>query len=258
MGVSVMAPAGLVIPEIGYCVHRKCGPEWVIVSTMIDFHDITYIVAGSGTYIVNGEVYPVTAGDILYIPPGNTRQAWTSHDNLIELYAVNFQLPGQVLPFGYVNDLGYDPKLAGLFTQMTRVWMEREEMYVADAGSVAMQIICELYRRVCCDKPVNRIDERVEKVKYFINENYNTELSLSGLARVAGLNPVYLGALFSRNESCTVKEYINKVRVQHAYEIIRTEKLSINDVALSCGYADAFYFSRVFKRYIGVSPSQVC
>jgi YesN/AraC family two-component response regulator len=77
------------------------------------------------------------------------------------------------------------------------------------------------------------------------------------LAKLVGLSPVYLGALFSQKEACSVKEYINKIRVQNAYEIIRTERLSVNNVALDCGYTDAFYFSRVFKKYMGVSPSKV-
>jgi transcriptional regulator GlxA family with amidase domain len=54
-----------------------------------------------------------------------------------------------------------------------------------------------------------------------------------------------------------VKEYVNRIRVSHALEIIRAENLPISDVALACGFSDAFYFSRVFKQHIGVPPSKV-
>jgi AraC-like DNA-binding protein len=200
--------------------------------------------------------YEVSAGDLIYIPPDRKRQAWTAANSPMELYAINFFLD-DLLPFEPVSPLGYDPKLISYLSQLTRCWTEREEMYLMDAGALTLQIISELYRRLCMNKPVNHLDDRIEKVKNYINENYQEKLNLSNLSKLVGLSPVYLGALFSQKESCSVKEYINKVRIQNAYEIIRTERLSVNNVALDCGYTDAFYFSRVFKKYMGVSPSKV-
>jgi AraC-like DNA-binding protein len=244
------------VPEVLIYVHRKCSPEWIIETNVIDFHDITYVVAGAGCYMIDDVRYDVSAGDLIYIPPERKRQAWTIASNLMELYAINFFLE-DVMPFDYVSPLGFDPKLISYFSQLTRCWTEKEEMYQLDAGALTLQIISELYRRLRMNKPVNHLDERIERIKNYINENYHQKLSLSNLARLVGLSPVYLGALFSQKEACSVKEYINKVRVQNAYEIIRTERLSVNNVALDCGYTDAFYFSRVFKKYIGVSPSKV-
>jgi AraC-like DNA-binding protein len=245
-----------VVPEVLLYVHRKCSPEWIIETRIIDFHDITYVVSGAGCYIIDDERFEVSAGDLIYIPPDRKRQAWTAAGSPMELYALNF-FSDDMLPFGPVSQLGYDPKLLTFYSQLTRCWMEREEMYQLDAGALTLQIISELYRRLCKNKPVNHLDDRIERVKNYINENYQEKLSLSNLARLVGLSPVYLGALFSQKEACSVKEYINKVRIQNAYEIIRTERLSVNDVALDCGYTDAFYFSRVFKKYMGVSPSKV-
>jgi AraC-like DNA-binding protein len=244
------------IPEIVYYVHRKCSADWVIEAKANDFHDITYVVSGAGCYLIDGVSCDVSAGDLIYIPPDKLRQAWTTADSPMEVYAVNF-FTENVLPFEYINPLGYDPKLIAYFSQLTRCWTEREEMYQLDAGALTLQIICELYRRLCMNKPVNQLDDRIEKVKNHINENYQGKLNLTELAKLVGLSPVYLGALFAQKESCSVKEYINKVRIQNAYEIIRTEHLSVNNVALDCGYTDAFYFSRVFKKYMGVSPSKV-
>jgi AraC-like DNA-binding protein len=214
------------------------------------------VANGAGCYLIDDVRYNVSAGDLIYIPPDKKRQAWTDADSPLEVYAINFFLEDR-LPFGYINPLGYDPKLISFFSQLTRCWTEREELYQLDAGALTLQIICELYRRLCMNKPVNHLDDRIEKVKNYINENYQEKLNLSCLAKLVGLSPVYLGALFSQKEACSVKEYINKIRVQNAYEIIRTERLSVNNVALDCGYTDAFYFSRVFKKYMGVSPSKV-
>jgi len=246
------------IPYIIYYVYRKCSADWVIEHSITDFHDLTYVVSGEGVYKINNVEMPVSAGDIVYIPFGHKRQAWTKSDNPMELYAINFLLnSGEPLPFDFVSHLGYDPKMIALSTQLTRVWREKEELYEIDANALALQIFCELVRRLCNNKPANRMDGRIEKVKNYINENYEKPMTVPDLARIVGLHPTYLGALFMQQESCSIKDYINKIRVNQAYEIIRTEMLPVNEVAYSCGYMDTFYFSRVFKKHIGLPPSHV-
>ncbi|MCL2718813.1 MAG: AraC family transcriptional regulator [Lachnospiraceae bacterium] len=246
------------LPTITYFIYRKCNSDWVIENKVVDFHDLTYIVSGKGVYLIDGVENPVSAGDLVYISNGHIRQAWTSHDEPLEVYAINFtQNPETLLPFSFVSKIGHDPKIIALFTQLTRVWREREELFSVDASALSLQIIVELIRRLCKDKPENRMDLRIEKVKDYINVNYEKPLSVPELADIVGLHPTYLGALFMQCESQSIKDYINKIRINQAYEIIRAEMLPVNEVAYICGYTDTFYFSRVFKKYIGVPPSQV-
>jgi AraC-like DNA-binding protein len=252
------------IPNVEYYVYRKCWPDWVIGSCVTDFHDLSYVVAGEGIYWINGVETRVAAGDVIYIPPGNLREARTFPEALMEIYAINFiVLPfgdtanDDVLPFDYVNHIGYDPKVLSLFKQLTRVWMEKEELYQIDARSLAMLIISELLRRLFKDKLIKPVDSRIESVKDYINEHYQSPLSVPLLAKETGLCPVYLGALFMRYEACSISEYINKIRINHALEILRVKKLSVKETAYACGYADSFYFSRLFKKYTGIAPSQV-
>jgi two-component system response regulator YesN len=120
-----------------------------------------------------------------------------------------------------------------------------------------MLIISELLRRLYKDELIKPIDNRLESIKDYINENYQSALSVPLLAKETGLCPVYLGALFMRYESCSINEYINKIRINHAIEILQVKKLSVKEAAYACGYSDAFYFSRIFKKHIGITPSQV-
>lgn len=252
------------VPDIEYYIYRRCHVDWVILSSVIEFHDLSYIMSGEGVYLINGVEYPVAAGDVIYVPPGSERQAWTAYNNPMKLYASNFHLfafngvtNSSILPFGYVNYVGHDPKLINLYAQLTRVWTGKEALYQLDARAMLVCIINELARRLCLNKPINHIDKRIERIKDFIGENFHKPLSMTAMAEMVGLSPVYLGVLFSRHEACSVHEYINKVRINHAHEILQTEKLSIKEIAYSCGFTDPFYFSRMFKKYRGISPSDV-
>ena len=252
------------IPDIGYFIYRKCFPGWEIEKSVIDFHDLTYIIAGTGTYYIDETEMTVSAGDVLYITPGRIREAKSSVDEPMEMFAINFKLipyreadNNSRLPFQLQNPIGYDPRLVFLCRQLTRVWIEKKDLYIIEARAAAMQIISELIRRVYQNMPVTAFDARVEKVKNYIHENFNDPLTLKQLAKIAELNDVYLGTLFKKTEGITINSYINKIRVNHATDIMLSEKVSVSEVAYRCGFQDAFYFCRVFKKYKGYPPSEV-
>ena len=77
------------LPKISYFVHRVCTPEWIIARQLIDFHDLTYVAAGQGEYIIDDVAHPVSQGDLIYIKPGTWREASTSAGQPMQLYAFN-------------------------------------------------------------------------------------------------------------------------------------------------------------------------
>jgi AraC-like DNA-binding protein len=251
------------IPDIGYFTYRKCFQGWEIEKSLIDFHDLSYVVAGQGMYYINGEELPVKAGDVLYITPGNTREARSTED-LMELFAINFKFLdyGGVnnlcfLPFELKNEVGNDSRLVYLFKQLTRIWIEKNAFYTVEARAVTLRILCELMRIVYRKMPFAAYDARIELIKDYINEHYETRLTLKELAAIVDLNGVYLGTLFKKTEGISINAYINKIRITHAIDIILIEKATIAEAAYRCGFSDAFYFCRVFKKQYGYPPSEL-
>jgi AraC-like DNA-binding protein len=251
------------IPDIGYFTYRKCFPGWEIEASVIDFHDLSYVVAGRGSYYINGEELAVKAGDMLYITPGATREAKSS-DDLMELFAINFKFldiggvnNGSLLPFELKTEVGAKPRLVYLFKQLTRIWIEKNAFYRVEARAVTLRILCELMRIAQKKTPFAAYDARIEIIKDYINEHYDIRLTLKDLAAIVDLNDVYLGTLFKKTEGVTINAYINKIRVTHAIDIILIEKTTITEAAYRCGFSDAFYFCRVFKKLYGYPPSEL-
>lgn len=97
----------------------------------------------------------------------------------------------------------------------------------------------------------------VKKIKEYIKENYsNTELSVERIAQVFHLNPVYTGALFKQYENITMSNYINNLRVESALEKLNDISFSITEISKFVGFYDSNYFTRVFKRNMGITPSE--
>ncbi|MDR0309037.1 MAG: AraC family transcriptional regulator [Coriobacteriales bacterium] len=90
----------------------------------------------------------------------------------------------------------------------------------------------------------------------FITENYMDNISLSDVAHAASVHPTYLSRLFHHYTSCSLREYINRLRVTKARKLLLDPSKSILAISYEVGFFDQSYFSRVFKLIEGITPGQ--
>lgn len=96
----------------------------------------------------------------------------------------------------------------------------------------------------------------VSKVKKFITNNYYRNLTLEEIAESVFLSPYYVSRVFKEDQNLTVMDYLTKVRLEEAKKLLRNPRYNIDDIAEKLGYNDPSYFSKVFRRKEGMSPSQ--
>jgi YesN/AraC family two-component response regulator len=77
------------------------------------------------------------------------------------------------------------------------------------------------------------------------------------MADTVGLDPIYLGSLFKRQTGMTMRECLIHVRVRNAENLLRTGKFKVKEIAGRCGYNDALYFYKQFKKITGLAPSEL-
>lgn len=94
-----------------------------------------------------------------------------------------------------------------------------------------------------------------EFVKKYINEHYMKEIQLRDLALVAHVSCSYLSIKFKKEVGCSFTEYLVRFRLNKACEFLKAGTLSCKEVAAAVGYGDYVQFSKIFKKYIGVTPS---
>ncbi len=96
----------------------------------------------------------------------------------------------------------------------------------------------------------------VSKVKSYIEENYQKDISLEDVSRLVDISPYYFSKLFKKESGKNFIEYLTEVRMKHAKQFLRNGSYSIKEVCIMSGYSDPNYFSRQFKKYEGVTPSE--
>ncbi len=89
-----------------------------------------------------------------------------------------------------------------------------------------------------------------------VQENFQHELTRQSVAERLGIDPAHVSRLFRREGLMRFSDYVNLVRVNRAKFILANYQIPLKEVAASCGYADAAYFCRVFKRFAKATPTQ--
>lgn len=96
----------------------------------------------------------------------------------------------------------------------------------------------------------------VTNVKKYINEHLSKRLSLNEVAAVFGISPNYLSQLFGKYNDLGFSEYINTCKVRESKRLLDEGNLKVYEVADMLGFESSFYFSKVFKKVEGISPSE--
>jgi AraC-like DNA-binding protein len=109
-------------------------------------------------------------------------------------------------------------------------------------------LFCDLSLRNPRPSWVNRLEE-------LLKDKYSETFSLNDLSHELNIHPVHLSRSFSRYFRCTLGEYIRSARIEKSLRLMSRRKLSLTEIATTCGFADQSHFTRSFRRIMGVTPS---
>ena len=102
----------------------------------------------------------------------------------------------------------------------------------------------------------NMSNKLISDITTFIDEHYSEDIALQDIASVLGYSDVYFCKLFKQNFGKNFITYLNEYRMAKAKELLANPLINIKDVGQKAGYRDANYFTRVFKRMVGMTPSE--
>lgn len=102
----------------------------------------------------------------------------------------------------------------------------------------------------------DKSESLIEKAEAYIDSNYMKELSLDDVSSYCNISSYYFSKLFKQETGENYVEYLNKVRIENAKRLLNESDSSIKEVCYSVGFSDPNYFSRAFKKYEGVTPSE--
>lgn len=105
------------------------------------------------------------------------------------------------------------------------------------------------------DTHENKINSHmINKIIQYIHDHYDEQLTLTDVSKLFNFNYSYLSAYFSSHTEEGFSEFLNKIRIQKACDFLKQD-IPISDISSMVGYSDHSYFCKVFKKFIGLTPS---
>lgn len=101
-----------------------------------------------------------------------------------------------------------------------------------------------------------RSESVMEKAKDYIRQNFQKDLTLDEVSKIVDISPYYFSKLFKQETGENFIEYLTKIRMKNAEKLLLAPSYSIKEICVMSGYGDPNYFSRIFKKYEGVTPSE--
>lgn len=95
----------------------------------------------------------------------------------------------------------------------------------------------------------------IEKAKEYIRKNYKRDISLEDVSREVDMSSYYFSKLFKEVTGSNFIEYLTNLRIDQAKELLQEGRLSMKEIGGEIGYSDPNYFSRIFKKYVGITPT---
>lgn len=248
-----------IVTTVDYYIHRVGTPSWGIMDDIIDFVDISYVVAGQAEYTINGKKYTVVPGDLLCIPVGSRRSAVCNAD-LVELYSINGvvrNLKGEdvVLPLPLISKIGIHKDIISIYNDLNIVWRLRDPGYKLKARALHLMILQRYFQMIIYQKDTSTMDKRIKTVLRYMATHYMEALTVQKMAELVNLSDMYFGSLFKQETGLTFRQYLTSIRMNRAEDMLYSGEYKISEIADACGFSDVFYFSRIFKENRGFAPS---
>ena len=141
------------------------------------------------------------------------------------------------------------------FIKLFYQWNKKNLWYMQNSFSVLYNIYAEAIKAE--NKSYVKQNKLFSKIASYILENYTSSvINVADIANYAGISEVHLRRIFKSATNTTPIKYINYLRLEKAKNMLINSNYSVNEIALLVGFEDAYYFSRIFKKEFGISPSE--
>jgi transcriptional regulator GlxA family with amidase domain len=154
--------------------------------------------------------------------------------------------------------IGKHPPAIALFEEVLEV-VEQGYAFsqLLQAGQALSHLFAVLVRRAREKaREVDDTEQRIAASIDYLEAHLERSIDVHALAKLAGLSPSHYSALFKARTGYAPIDYLTRVRVHRACQLLDTTKSSVKSIAASVGYKDQMYFSRVFRAINDVSPSE--
>ncbi len=236
-----------------------------------EFNELVVVVSGNGWHVLNEEPRLITHGEVLYIQAEDHHAFEEVHD--LFLTNILYRPNGRLLRPEHLRQLNLADQDSGrrhwqlteeglgelkpLLDRLDREVQSSDPLAQAMAESLFVQLSVTICRnRFAPDGELLPETTRLAHVLTFLRHNCTSPVDLDEVAHRFGYSPRNFVRVFRAATATTPHNYLVKLRLSHAMRTLRNSDDSITEVAFASGFNDSNYFSNMFSKMTGLSPSE--
>ena len=233
----------------------------------LDFQ-ILYIASGKAHFYFEdkGIDTVVPAGHMVVYRPKEPQKYEYFGDEQTEVYWVQFtgkDVKHILRSSGISDDMrvintGTSLEYTRLFKQMILELQRRQPDYQEMLALLLRQLLITIHRQLASDRRSRNVylDTEMEAAIQYFNDNYNTEINIEAYAASRGMSVSWFIRSFRQYANTTPMQYIVSIRIANAQILLETTNYNVTEIGRIVGYDNPLYFSRIFKKQKGASPSE--
>jgi AraC-like DNA-binding protein len=241
---------------------ERCTPDYAIHRAAFPYHAIEYVVRGRGTVRLRGRTHALQPGRLFSYGPGVPHSITSDPAEPLVKYFVNFNggksssllrscrlLPGRMLQIFPPNEV------QEVFDELIRCGLKGAR-HTADICAKLLECLALQIResRAPLEGAETRAFTTYQDCRQYIQNNFRRLKTLEEIALACRANAAYLCRLFRRYDHQSPYQYLLRLKMSHAAELLQQPGALVKQVADQAGFSDPFHFSRVFKSVLGLSP----
>ncbi len=221
------------------------------------FYEIYYLELGECHYLIEGKLFEMVKGDIVFIPKGMIHK--TSYEgphsrlliNCAGNYLENIKLKEA---FVYRNEK-YTGEIYNVLKNIEKEYLSGDEFSDSLIKGYMQQLLAIVCRTENKYKNTRHQNKYVKTALNILEEDFTSDITLSSVALKFGVSPEHFSRIFKKETGLGFNEYLSLLRLKKAETLLKkNEYLSVSEVAFSCGFNDSNYFCEKFKKVYGISP----
>lgn len=222
------------------------------------YHDnlhISFVLQGGSVEKRTGCTYERLPGNIMFYHAGephqNIQKVFPSKNINLEIEE-NFLKRYEITEATIYQAITRHPDGKFLMLKLYKELLANDRFSSTSISLLLLDLVGR-FEKISCQRG---IPLWLKKVRELLNNSWNEKLTLTDLAKAAGVNPITVSKHFHKYFSCTFGEYMRKVKIEKSLSIINTASISLTEIAYVCNFADQSHFTRTFKQLTGFLPKE--
>jgi AraC-like DNA-binding protein len=251
--------------------HVKCGPGWRRGPHLHRFNTLWLIARGKGTFIIDGTTYSVEPGKLFFTSPDMLTDRISDDRDPLEFYFIRFSYATAYeeneewkfatskeapFPLRGMHTIQNPPPIINLCDHIDQLMKRRGQVVTMRRRILFLDILISIVSDFRAQMVTGSTTMAIETTIDHMVNHYNENITLEDLANIAGLSSSHYSRLFKKYANYSPIDYLVHLRMDRAKELLVLSDYKLKAIAESVGYNDELYFSRMFKKVVGQSPSE--